>query len=137
MAKSPDDREKWGKNGRNNFGNTKMGEERTEEDLPCAGAEITLQPMERPWWRRCFPAAVEAPTQRQGKSVSEGAFKQSYYGLSITLIPQSNCTLWGREGKCLGNGVRLSLTGEKKMMGWRCCFSLSLLLIVQIIFTSQ
>lgn len=32
-----------------NFGNTKIGDKGIGEDGPCAEAEITLQPMGRPW----------------------------------------------------------------------------------------
>ncbi|CAN8204808.1 unnamed protein product [Coccothraustes coccothraustes] len=88
---SPDNREKQGeKNGTNNFRNTKMGEEGTkmrEEDSLRAGAEISLKPMERACEGGVSQQPVEAPTQRQGESVSEGAVEQSYYGLSTTLIP--------------------------------------------------
>lgn len=51
-----------------NFGNTKMGEEGTGEDGPCAGAEIALQPIERPGEEGVFQQPVEASTQRQRKA---------------------------------------------------------------------
>lgn len=125
-----------GGNGRNNFGNTKVGEEGTGEGGPCAGAEVALQPVETPWWRRCFPAACgRTHTEAGEKCEGEAAVEQRHYGLTTVLIPHPPLPRGVGEVEDLAMEWSWALQGKRKKVGWRRC--LTLFLIVQIVFTWQ